>query len=62
MRAIWVRSTQTPPASAFTWPSSDVPAPNGTSGTPCARQAFTIATTSSVERGQTTTSGGAAGW
>ena len=31
-------STDTPPCSAATWPSSDVPAPNGTIGAPCARQ------------------------
>ena len=27
-------STQTPPCSAWTWPSSEVPAPKGTSGAP----------------------------
>ena len=41
-------STETPPNGAFTWPSSDVPVPKGTIGTPCAAQSFTISATSSV--------------
>ena len=48
---ISVMSTDTPPWSAATWPSSDVPAPNGTIGVPCARQIRTTAAASSVSRG-----------
>jgi len=57
-RAISRMSTDTPPASGITWPSSDVPAPNGTIGTPRSWHARTIAAASSVERGNTTASGG----
>ena len=48
---IWVMSTDTPPCSAAMWPSSDVPAPNGTIGVRCARQIRTTAAASSVSRG-----------
>src|SRR4051794_2824499 len=61
IRSISRVSTLTPPCSAATWPSSEVPAPNGTIGAPCARQALTTAAASSVSRGSTTTSGSAGG-
>ncbi len=48
---ICVVSTETPPLSAATWPSSDVPAPNGTIGVACSRQIRTTAAASSVSRG-----------
>ena len=54
-------STEIPPASAATWPSSEVPAPNGTSGSrwlsgdPDDRRRLLDV------RGQTTTSGRASG-
>ena len=41
-------STETPPSNAATWPSSDVPAPNGTIGVPWSRQIRTTAAASSV--------------
>ena len=39
------------------WPSSEVPVPNGMTGTRCAAQMRTIAWTSSVACGNTTASG-----
>ena len=53
-----LRSTDTPPKGALTWPSSDEPAPKGITGTPCSPQMRTISTTSSVVSGNTTASGG----
>ena len=58
MSFICDRSMQTPPSTAPTWPSSDVPVPNGTTGTLREAQILTTATTSSVERANTTASGG----
>ena len=48
---IRVMSTDTPPLSAATWPSSEVPAPNGTIGAPWSRQTRTTAAASSVSHG-----------
>ena len=59
-RFIRERSTQTPPYSAATWPSSDVPTPKAITGTRAACASRTIAATSSVVCGNTTTSGSAA--
>ena len=53
---------QTPPLVASTWPSTEVPTPNGIIGTRWRAQALTIATTSSVEWGNTTASGGVTGY
>ena len=44
-------STQTPPCSAWTWPSSEVPAPNGTSGAPWRAHTPTMPAASSVLAG-----------
>ena len=41
-------SIETPPCGALTWPSSDVPAPNGMIGASCAAQMRTTSTTSCV--------------
>ena len=51
-------SIETPPCGALTWPSSEVPVPNGMIGTRCAAQIRTISCTSSVDCGNTTASGG----
>src|SRR3954447_3590373 len=51
------KSTDTPPRGALMWPSSEVPVPNGMTGTRCAAQMRTIAWTSSVACGNTTASG-----
>ena len=51
-------SIETPPCGALTWPSSEVPVPNGITGTRCAAQMRTISCTSSVDCGNTTASGG----
>ena len=40
-RLIWVRSTRDAAGYAATWPSSEVPAPNATTGTPCSAQTST---------------------
>ena len=53
-------SMQTPPFSAATWPSSEVPVPKAMTGTPCAAQAATASLTSAVLRANTTASGGQA--
>ena len=53
------KSMHTPPYSAATWPSSDVPTPNAITGTRAARHSRTIAATSSFVSGNTTTSGSA---
>jgi hypothetical protein len=45
----------TQPSTALAAPVSPLPAPRGTMGTPAARAACTVATTSSVLRGITTT-------
>src|SRR5580765_5541346 len=61
-RFISRRSRQMPPRMALTWPSSEVPAPNGTTGI-CRRALMArIAATSSVECGKQTTSGAAGAW
>ena len=49
---------QTPPAGALTCPSSDVPVPNGITGTPLAAQIRTAAWISAVSCAMTTASGG----
>lgn len=54
-------STVIPPARAMTWPSSEVPAPNGTSGNRYSAATATIAAASSTLRGHTTMSGRASG-
>ena len=52
-----VRSMLTPPRTALTWPSIELPMPNGIIGTRCSAQAATTAATSSVDSGNTTASG-----
>ena len=52
------KSTDTPPNGALTWPSSEVPVPNGMIGTRCCAQMRTICCTSSTDCGNTTASGG----
>src|SRR5882672_12160397 len=52
------KSMETPPNGALTWPSSDVPTPNGMTGSPWVAQIRTIACTSSAEDGNATASGG----
>lgn len=52
------RSTQTPPKTAAILPSRDVPTPYGINGVPEAAHRRTISTTSSLDRGNTTASGG----
>ena len=47
-----VRSTLTPPWIASTWPSSELPAPNAMTGTPCRPQSLTISATSAVVFGK----------
>ena len=47
-----------PPCGALIWPSSEVPAPNGISGTRCAAHSRTTSCTSSVLVANTTASGG----
>src|SRR5499427_4584369 len=49
---------ETPPSGALTWPSSDVPTPNGMIGSPWVAQVRTMACTSSAEDGNATASGG----
>ena len=56
-RVMRVRSMDTPPRTALTWPSIELPMPNGIIGTRCSAQARTTAATSSVESGNTTASG-----
>src|SRR3954453_8318776 len=51
------KSTDTPPRGALIWPSSEVPVPNGMTGTRCAAQMRTIVWTSAVVCGNTTASG-----
>src|SRR5262245_48870978 len=61
-RFISRRSRQMPPRVAWTCPSREVPAPNGTTGI-CRRALIArIAATSSVECGKQTTSGAAGVW
>ena len=55
------RSIEIPPSTALTCPSSDEPAPKGTTGAPARAAARRIALTSSVDSGYTTTSGTPAG-
>ena len=53
------KSIETPPSGALTWPSSEVPVPNGIIGTlMLRRRCRTICCTSSVDCGNTTASGG----
>ena len=52
-----VNATITPPVTASTVPLRLVPAPRGMMGNPCRAQRRTMATTSSVVRGKTTTPG-----
>src|ERR1019366_4815812 len=52
------KSIDTPPSGALMWPSSEVPTPNGMTGTPFAAQMRTICCTSCVVCGYTTASGG----
>src|SRR5579864_8413215 len=52
------KSTQTPPAGALTWPSSEVPVPNAITGTLCFAQIRTTSWTSAVSCANTTASGG----
>ena len=47
-----------PPRGALTWPSSEVPVPNATTGTRSAAQSRITSCTSSVECGKNTASGG----
>ncbi len=64
-RRMWFisrRSIVMPPRMALTWPSSDVPAPNGMTGSRCTALIFTMAATSSVVRGKHTMSGAAGVW
>jgi hypothetical protein len=57
-----LRSRLMPPYGALTPPSSDVPAPNGTTGTRAAWHSASTADTSSVLRTNTTASGGRLAW
>ena len=52
------QSSETPPCGALTWPSSEVPTPNGTIGASCLAQSFTTSVTSSLDSANTTASGG----
>src|ERR1700722_8761370 len=52
------KSSEMPPRGALTWPSSDVPTPNGITGTRAAAHSRTTCCTSSVVCGNTTASGG----
>src|SRR5215475_11432624 len=52
------KSMEMPPRGALIWPSSEVPVPNGTTGTRRAAQMRTISCTSAVACGNTTASGG----
>src|SRR4029453_5368843 len=60
-RAIPPMSTETPPRSAAMWPSSEVPAPKGTIGTPCSAHARTRRAHSWPSGGGGTRGGGAGG-
>jgi len=55
-------SMHTPPSRAQTPPSSEVPAPNGITGTAARPQAATMRATSSVDSGKATASGGCTIW
>src|SRR5580700_8909049 len=52
------KSSEMPPRGALTWPSSEVPTPNGITGTRAAAHNRTTHCTSSVVCGNTTASGG----
>ena len=52
------KSIETPPCGALTWPSSEVPVPNGITGTLWRAQIRTASCTSAVSCGNTTASGG----
>ena len=56
-----IMSIETPPRTAWTWPSSEVPVPKGTTATPAAAHSLTMAATSSVVSGKHTAAGGSAG-
>ena len=51
-----------PPRTGVTWPSSEVPAPYGTTGTPFAWQSFSNAAASSDVSMKATASGCTGGW
>jgi len=55
------RSIDTPPCSASRWPSTELPTPNGITGTSCWSASARTAATSSVLSQKTTTSGGIIG-
>ena len=55
------RSSDTPPFTASSWPSTDEPAPNGMTGTRFDRHSRTTAITSSLVSANTTASGGVTG-
>ncbi len=59
IRSILLRSTETPPRTGSALPSIEVPAPNGTTGTPKRAHSFTQSATSAVVRANTTASGSA---
>ena len=52
----------TPPWSAATWPSSEVPVPKGMTGVRCAAHILTMLATSSPDTGNATASGGYGLW
>ena len=56
------RSIETPPRTAWTCPSIEVPAPKGMTGVRWRAQARTAKATSSVDSAKTTPSGGTGGW
>mmetsp|Transcript_14620 Transcript_14620/g.55045 ORF Transcript_14620/g.55045 Transcript_14620/m.55045 type:complete len:208 (+) Transcript_14620:1124-1747(+) len=51
-----------PAGDGTVWPSSEVPDPNATTGTPCLWHALSTAETSAVEPGRTTAAGGGPWW
>src|SRR5919112_1023058 len=57
MRFISAVDSATPPTVARTWPSSELPAPNGITGRPSREQTARAAATSAVVRGKITQSG-----
>ena len=60
-RFIRDRSSVMPPRTASSWPSIDVPTPQGMIGTRCARHSRTVSATSSSDSANTTASGGVTG-
>ncbi len=55
---IWLTSRLMPPSTASRWPSSEVPTPNGITGTRCIAASLTTMATSSVFWAKTTAPGG----